>query len=581
MTKNIFYFLSLLPLLASCSVSKKSSIPSTPKSTSVKDSKRAKEQDMALFLDAERARLMGNFQEALKLYTEYIGKNAGNATAFYNVSRIYYHNKEINLAIKYAEKATQLDPGNKYFQEFYIQMLVYNNNTQKAESQFNTLIEKNPSNEDFIYKKAMLHVKAKDYEKALVAFSDLEKKIGFNEDIILQKKALYQRLGKTDLAIAELQKLREAEPAAVQYLIMMIDVYEDVKQKQKTEDMYQELETKFPDDPLAQVALAQYYLDKNNTPQYNSFMQKVIKNKNLDVDTKIALIIPSLQKLESDSTSDKNQILEMAKTITTESPDNKGAQQLYADILYYSKKNDEALIEYKKFLKLDQSKFDPWSQIMSIYLDKQLHDSVIQYGTQCVDLFPNNPMPYFFMGISYLQKKEASKAVKPLSKAVDLEPENPALYAQLYASLGEAYHSLKNFEWSDSCFEKSLKIQPNDATTLNNYAYYLSLRKSKLDEAEKMSKKSLVLQPDSKSFLDTYGWILFQQGKYAEAKTYIEKAIKAGGEEDGTLFEHLGDIYYKLNDVAKAKEHWNLAKSKGEDNPLLNKKAKEGMWYEE
>lgn len=54
-----------------------------------------------------------------------------------------------------------------------------------------------------------------------------------------------------------------------------------------------------------------------------------------------------------------------------------------------------------------------------------------------------------------------------------------------------------------------------------------------------MSKKSLVLQPDSKSFLDTYGWILFQQGKYAEAKTYIEKAIKAGGEEDGTLFEHL------------------------------------------
>ena len=128
--------------------------------------------------------------------------------------------------------------------------------------------------------------------------------------------------------------------------------------------------------------------------------------------------------------------------------------------------------------------------------------------------------------------------------------------------------------------EKALKILPDDATTLNNYAYYLSLRKNKLDKAEKMSKKSLQLQPDSKSFLDTYGWILYQQGKYTEAKDYIEKAIKAGGQEDGTLYEHLGDIYYKLNEVDKAKENWKKAKEKGEDSPLLNKKMNEGKLYE-
>ena len=95
-----------------------------------------------------------------------------------------------------------------------------------------------------------------------------------------------------------------------------------------------------------------------------------------------------------------------------------------------------------------------------------------------------------------------------------------------------------------------------------------------------MSKKTLQLQPDSKSFLDTYGWILYQQGKYTEAKDYIEKAIKAGGQEDGTLYEHLGDIYYKLNEVDKAKENWKKAKEKGEDSPLLNKKMNEGKLYE-
>jgi len=387
-------------------------------------------------------------------------------------------------------------------------------------------------------------------------------------------------MGKTDLAIAELKKLRDVEPNGAQYIIMMADVYETGNQQANAAKMYEELEAKYPNEPLAQVALAQYYLENKNTEQYNKFMQQVMKNKNLDVETKIALIIPSLQKLENDTSIERNQIIEMAKSISEESPENKDAMALYADVLYYGKKYNEALTEYKKYLKLDQSKFNIWSQIMSIYLDQQMHDSVLSYGNQCISYFPNNPMPYFFMGVTYLQKKEADKALIPLNKAAELEPENPLLYAQIYASLGDAYNATQKYELSDSCFEKALKILPDDATTLNNYAYYLSLRKNKLDKAEKMSKKSLQLQPDSKSFLDTYGWILYQQGKYTEAKDYIEKAIKAGGQEDGTLYEHLGDIYYKLNEVDKAKENWKKAKEKGEDSPLLNKKMNEGKLYE-
>jgi hypothetical protein len=33
--------------------------------------------------------------------------------------------------------------------------------------------------------------------------------------------------------------------------------------------------------------------------------------------------------------------------------------------------------------------------------------------------------------------------------------------------------------------------------------------------------------------------------------------------------------------VSKAKENWNLAKGKGENNLQLNKKIKEGIWYED
>jgi Tfp pilus assembly protein PilF len=146
--------------------------------------------------------------------------------------------------------------------------------------------------------------------------------------------------------------------------------------------------------------------------------------------------------------------------------------------------------------------------------------------------------------------------------------------------LGDAYNSTKEYAKSDSSFEQALRIMPTDATTLNNYAYYLSLRKERLNDAEKMSKKSLELQPNSKSFLDTYGWILFQQGNYQDAKKYIEKAISIDDEDNGTLYDHLGDVYYKLNHTEKALEYWLKAKQAGENSPTLLKKINDKKWYE-
>jgi tetratricopeptide (TPR) repeat protein len=105
------------------------------------------------------------------------------------------------------------------------------------------------------------------------------------------------------------------------------------------------------------------------------------------------------------------------------------------------------------------------------------------------------------------------------------------------------------------------------------------LRKDRLGDALKMSEKSLKLMPNTKTFLDTYGWILYKQGKYKKAKEYIERAIE--GEGDADVLEHLGDIYYKLNDASKALEYWQRAKKVGGGgSEFLDKKIREGQLYE-
>lgn len=532
-----------------------------------------------LFFNAENARVMGDTKLALALYTDYVKKYPQNSTALFNLARLQLQKMEIVSAEKNAKKAFQLNPSNSYFEEFYAQLLVLNKKRKEAELQYESLIKKYPRDEDYMYSKAVLHLMSAEYEKAIQTFEQMESITGFSEDIIEQKKNIYLKIGKIDKAIAEIQKLKDDDKSTPQYDIMMAEIYAAANMKEKEKEVYSRIEKEFHEDARAQVALAQYYSEQRNKAKHNEYMQLVMKNKNLNVETKMAMMFPALRKLESDS-SGHDDVIQMAKSLAEQSSGNSDAQSLYADVLYFSGKREDALTEYKKYLAIDKKKFTVWNQILSIHAELQQFDSVVVYGEQSISLFPKNSLAYFYTGISYQQLHQVEKAIDLLSKGVNYEKDNKPLQVQYFSSLGDAYNSNKNFTQSDSCFDKALAIDSNDASVLNNYAYYLSVRKERLHDAERMSKRSLELQPKSPSFLDTYGWILFQQEKYNEALKYIQQAIEVNERADGTLYEHLGDVQFKLGQTKEAIESWKKANAKGENNPILLKKIQDGKYYE-
>ena len=106
------------------------------------------------------------------------------------------------------------------------------------------------------------------------------------------------------------------------------------------------------------------------------------------------------------------------------------------------------------------------------------------------------------------------------------------------------------------------------------------LRKEKLDLAEKMSSKLIERNPENPTYLDTYAWVLYNRGKYNDAKKYIEKAIEFDQTGSGTLIEHYGDILFKLGDVNRAVEQWEKAKQLNDTTDLLDKKIAERQLYE-
>ena len=114
-------------------------------------------------------------------------------------------------------------------------------------------------------------------------------------------------------------------------------------------------------------------------------------------------------------------------------------------------------------------------------------------------------------------------------------------------------------------------MSPDNALSLKNYAYFLSLRGKDLEKAENLSKRSLIFDPKNAASLDTYGWILYMKGDYTNAKIQIEKSLE-GNSESAEVVEHYGDVLFKLGDKQNAVLQWKKAQTLGGNSDALKKK---------
>ena len=130
------------------------------------------------------------------------------------------------------------------------------------------------------------------------------------------------------------------------------------------------------------------------------------------------------------------------------------------------------------------------------------------------------------------------------------------------SSMGDVYHMMGNAPMAYKCYDRALKINPDYAPVLNNYAYYLSEEgggSKDLKKAYKMSKKTIEQEPDNATYLDTFAWILHLQGKDLEAKPFFKHAMLYGGKESKTILLHYCTVLENLGEKDLAKVYKGMA----------------------
>ncbi len=533
-----------------------------------------------LFLEAEKAKVIEDWEAAIKNYREVIALDAKNSNAYFQLAQIYFSQNKLPDAQKAAEEAAKLDAGNKWYFEMLATIYMAQGRAKEAENTFQLLLKKHPNNPDYYLNLGYLYSNMGQYENAIKIYDLFEKNFGIDEQVVQEKKNLYLRMNKFNEAVAEVHKLVEEFPNEPDYMLMEADLYRAKGDFEKAKAIYNKVLEIEPDNPQAQLALTQINMRSDTPEQKKENLRGIFENPKVGIDTKVSILLISYIQMNSEDSVKRKEAIDLAEILVSVHPEEAKSYAIRGDLYYLDGQNDKALESYEKALTLNKDIFQVWQQVMLIYNLKKDWEKVLKTTNEAMELFPNQAAIYLFKGNAEMQLKDYEKAIRSFSKGEKMSTEDLKMRAQFLANQGDAYHSLNKHTESDEAYDKALKLDPENAYVLNNYSYYLSLRKQNLEKAKQMSAYSNKLEPNNSSFLDTYAWILFQMENYAEARDWQEKAMKAEATPSGTILEHYGDILFKLGKKGEALNYWKKAKEAGTDSGTLDKKIAEEKYVE-
>lgn len=494
------------------------------------DTSYIKLQARTYFIDGARLMIEDKNAEAA-LEFQMAQRYDSSAVIDYALAKAYLGLNKSDLALESINKSVAKDslfvPSLEMLMEFYLMKYDIPN----AVKIINKLISIEPTRE----RKLVL---ARLYE-----FNEIDKAIHLYETLNKQNKDI-----NVSLRLAELYKLNKQNEDLKNILNDIIDL---------STDNYE-----------ATVGLIDIYLNESD---YNNVYKVIDKSINVfQISETAQVYFVAANKLLIDTT--ENAKLEIPKLL--ERIDNKFYPEwrlnFFAGALAESIEDTvKSEMYYTRALKVADSIPDLPLQIAYQYIRNEKNDEGIKLLKRYVQAFPTDNRFNALISEIYSFKKDYVNAIKYCQAAYYIDTTDISMVVQL----GLFWDMNKNKDSSDYWYKKGMELAPNNLLLNNNYAYSLSERGLDLDKAEKMSRFALDSSPDNISYMDTYGYILYKQGRYKEALTYIEKASLSTN-SSAEVFEHLGDIYIELGNKEKAVEYWNKALELNPDLEQIKNKLK-------
>lgn len=513
-----------------------------------------------LYVEACTQLMRGDYTAAEGLFAEVLEKDPTNHATLYNLGRLAMEKRDYDSAIRYAKSALEKESDNYWYYNLLQKAYEFKGDYENSVSVQESIVNHFPKRFDDRLRLAELYLQNNKTDKAIAQLLSIEAQTGPNEETTLRKYQIYDRSGQYENAVRAAQALIDMNEDEPRYYQLKIEAYQKSGQTQAAILTMEQLLEKEPGNGFALLSLAEYYKSTGDLKKSDEFLFRSFQNPDIDPEFKMNLISGLLQYVEGEPEI-LPRIQTLAGIFNQTHPGSAKSYVIQGKLFFLASQVDSARVYYRKSLEIEPSNTETWMELLETSLEEENFERLYKDADEALEYFPNQEQFLFFHGIASSYTKRYPQAIRSFEKVKKIGSTDNDLMAQVYGELGKIYHFQNNYVESDQNYEKAIELAPTDPFILNNYAYYLSVRGDKLALAKSLAEKALKISPSQVSYQDTYGWILYQEGQYAEAAKWLEKATATA--DSPVIFEHYGDILLKLGRKDEAVVQWKKAQEKG------------------
>ena len=515
----------------------------------------------AFFLEAICERAKGNSDAAFDLLRHCVEIDSTKSEAYYYLSQYYGALKQKDKAIACIEKAAALEPSNSTYQETLANAYINLHQYDKAAAVLESLYDKHRDRDDVLGVLIQLYEEQHEYESAIKTLTLLETVEGKSERLSYAKSNFYTQLGDKKAAIAEMKHLADQYPNDQNYRGLYANALFVNGQKKKALEIYDDILRIEPDNRNALMALLAYEKDEGDPDKADALTEKVLLSKNITSQDRILLMRQEIGQSEQEG-GDSTRVLYLFRKMLDQ-------PQMDADIAilcatYMNLKqmpNDTISGVLEQVLRVAPDNAAARLQLVSYAWQANDMNRIISLCQDARQYNPDEMAFYYYQGIAYYREGQLDQALNAFHNGIGVitQQSDPDIVSDFYAVMGDILHQKGNDKEAFAAYDSCLVWKDDNYGCLNNYAYYLSEKGIQLDKAEQMSYRVIKAEPKNATYLDTYAWILFKQGRYTEAKIYIDQTLQCDSDTSAVLLEHAGDIYYFAGEKERAVDFWQQA----------------------
>ena len=517
-----------------------------------------------LFIEAKTLELKDNYLAAISKYNEAL-KVEKAAGIYFALSKLYSNVTQHQKALENGLEAIRINPDNLDYKEHVADTYIILGDYTNALKYLKEISEKKPDDINILYNVGRMYEAMKMPSEAVKYYDNITENYQYDETVLIRMADIYESFNDYANTAATVEKLLVLNPTDINLKYSAAASYVKIPDYDNAIRIYEDILSTNPNNRDVQTEVIKLYFRQHRNNEAFEKYSKLINRDSIDFMTKMDVAVAFMQAAAEDK-----EAMGVSRNILQNLQASYPGEWMPEYYLIYLDSKDnpgEAETRFENLLARVDTSAELYVQTGFYYYEQNKFKQAVEVFKKGFDKFPGDYRLGYLTGNSYYRLGENRNALPYLEKAIEVNPQD----LNTISTLGLVYDDLKMNDECDLLYEQAFKYYPDNIMLLNNYAYHLSERGVKLQEAKEMSRKTIEKEPDNSSYLDTYGWILFKLKDYKNAIIYIEKAIKQGKNE--TLYDHLGDVYEAQGEIVKALKAWNEALSLNPNNETIRQKV--------